>query len=72
MQMAKHSRGEDKTETEIVTSARNNEKEKKEKKAGKTNHKSVRTSVAVNMQLCCLFLAIKMPNKEKRPKAKII
>jgi len=35
MQMAKHSRGEDKTETEIVTSARNNEKKKKRKKREK-------------------------------------
>ncbi|OIC56890.1 hypothetical protein A7M48_21940 [Acinetobacter baumannii] len=32
MQMAKHSRGEDKTETEIVTSARNKEKKKKKRK----------------------------------------
>lgn len=35
MQMAKHSRGEDKTETEIVTSARNKEKKKKREKSGK-------------------------------------
>jgi len=59
-------------ETDLAIHTCEHGKTKNRKKSGKNKSQSVRTSVAVNMQLCCLFLAIKMPNKEKRPKAKII